>query len=283
MDLKREKSIRLVELVIIGDRSAYNAFFDRYEDILEKCYSLELKRISYFLEYDSFKGFAWEWIFKYRKLHSLYRRYISDSVSEEGSDGFIRGYYYKIASGAFGAFLAEEYPWYKKTRIVDSETGEVTISGTYLMSSYEEEHIDDDSGTVLTAGSWNLENPDLLAIYAPANMIKHENMGDYIRSIVRYLDEYSEENRISFWLLYMVRWIPLQKTDLEWLAELNDCSSDEIEDLIKQAVTENGGKKNSVSSNFAGLIMKSSANTVTKRARRLMEIVDQKFRGYNYA
>ena len=283
MDLKREKSIRLVELIILGDRNAYNAFFDRYESILEKCYSLELKRISYFLEYGSFKSFAWEWILKYRKLHSLYRRYIKDSVSEDSSDGFIRGYYYRIVSGAFGAFLAEEYPGYKIARIVDPETDEVTQSGTYLMSPYEEEHVDDDFGTILTIGSGNLENPDLLMVYSPENIIRSEQMGDFINSVVQHLDSYSAESRLSLWLLYLLRWVPLQRTDIEWLAKLNDCREDEIEEQIKQAITENAGRKNSVSSNFAGWIMKSSANTVTKRARRLVGILREKYRGYDHA
>ena len=275
MDFSKEPLLQLVELSIIGVKDAYNEVFERLVNILKTCFWKITKGFSYDLEIEAFIGFAWSWILEKEKMHSLYYRFRKENLAEKQYEEFVKRYYYSIARSAVLAFLKEEFPAFRPNgkKVIDPETGEKILVGDYLEIPFTEDY---EEGIPVVFSV--LQNKGELTVYSPEKMLEKESAEELLKDLLTTISECKHKQRISFWLVYLSRFYPLPDIDIEWLAELNECGSEDIRSRISEGIEDNVGRKFSVSSEFAGDILKECKNNVTVRNRRLLKTLSPEFK-----
>lgn len=266
-------TIRLIELFVhFSDNKAFEEFHSRTQSVVEIVYKANASIASFYnFTFNDFETVVLGWIIDKNKFQSLLWKYSSlkDSNSLKNLDSFVKGYYYRIVQSGFHQYLHELYPEY---RISDFTTEDIEVQASY---EDDESNFHKPSFPVVEFNDGSQKTKESNK-YSIASYMKKLKIEAELIALVDEILNLKPTKRIPVWLTYLVRILPLPEEDMQFLAELNNCSEEDIQKSIDKAVSENMDKSFAVTSEFIGILIQIPQNTVSVRIRRAKQELSSK-------
>jgi len=218
--------------------AATEEFLKRTKHCIAQIYNKHIKLVYYrHLTLEDFEGFVKGWMFDKKKLNMLYARYEKEDAKGQVSDKneFVLRYFYRILDSGFFDWRRETNPEFQKDiTIMDISLADRIVKPDELTAKEYFEFID-----------------------------KHMDI------IVSMMHKLPPEKRIPLWLKRIIRTENLPQEDIKWLADLHNCSTEEIEQRIYKGMDLSmKSPLFAMSLTNIGELMKESANTMSQRIAR---------------
>jgi len=264
MDVVGMSTIILIRHIVIShDKQAQEELCQRIinQGILERTFKNKKRSRDFedrILFYEDFAAYFWFSLLTTRKLESLLCKFEIECSENRMNDEekFAFGYLVKIAKTVFEDLVTEtrgKWEIHRQQKLpysVDRGDGDTGMLEPEDLSSTPGKEVIDYVISRESQTSIDIEELESLILNLP------------------------QKARIPMWLKYLVRISSLIEDDIQYLADINQCSEERILELIDIEVNHNIDSEKStgyVSTAFLASIMHMSTNTLDQRIRRVKD------------